>query len=187
MTNFQTESPHASGQPVRWQPVEVPSRRATASAWNEFYARILLPGFSLGFHAITLGRSRTSIATYRNQAERAARDRPELGVMVQGLLCGISAEDGLEMARHRGGSQLPHWSRLAIREFRSRGLDRQELSEAFCCSPGTIANVLSGKGLGFRPMSGERILTAFQQSPPGRRTNAKVQMAGHAHQLSQPS
>ena len=139
-----------------------------------FHAYMLLPGFSIGFHAATLGRSRTSISTYRAQAEQAARDKPEIAAMVQVMLCGMSAEDGLEMARRRGGSQLPHWSRLAIREFRSRGLDRQELSEAFCCSPGTIANVLSGKGMGFRPMSGARILTAVQQSPPGRRSKAKV-------------
>ena len=174
MTNFQTEIPDASGHAVLWQPVQIPSRRATAAAWVTFHAYMLLPGFSIGFHAATLARSRTSIATYRTQAKQAAHDKPEIGAMVQVMLSGMRAEDGLEMAKRRGGSQLPHWSRLAIREFRSRGLDRQELSEAFCCSTGTIANVLSGKGVGFRPMSGERILTAAQQSPPGRRSKAKI-------------
>jgi hypothetical protein len=174
LTNFQPESSYTSSDAVLWRPVQVPGRRATTSFWHEFYAYMLLPGFSFGFHAATLGRSRTSIATYRNQAEQAAGDGPEVGVMVLRLLGAMSAEDGLEMARHRGGSQLPHWSRLAIREFKSRGLDRQELSEAFCCSPGTIANVLSGKGMGYRPMSGERILTAAQRSPPARRSRAKV-------------
>jgi hypothetical protein len=58
------------------------------------------------------------------------------------------------MARQRGAAQLPHWSRLAIREFRGRGFNGQELTEAFHCSLGTIANVLSGKGRSFQPLSG---------------------------------
>jgi hypothetical protein len=133
-----------------------------------FHAAMLLPGLSAGFHAATLGRSRATVATYRAAAERAAHDQADIGALVQAQLAQLGPEDGLEMARQRGTAQLPHWSRLAIRHFRKQGVNRRDLSEAFCCSRGTIANVLSGKGKCYQPLSGERILTPVQQSPPGR-------------------
>jgi hypothetical protein len=57
---------------------------------------------SAGAPAVTLPRSRTTVATYRAAAERAARNQPEISVMVYAQLNSISAENGLEMARQRG-------------------------------------------------------------------------------------
>ncbi len=169
LTNFYIDLPESAGSEdaSRWHVVPAPGRRASAAALRAFHAAMLLPGLSLGFHAATLGRSRAAIATYRAAAEQAAHDQADIGTIVRAQLAQLGPEDGLEMARQRGTAQLPHWSRLAIRHFRKQGVNRQDLSEAFCCSRGTIANVLSGKGKGYRPLSGERILTAVQQSPPG--------------------
>ncbi len=80
----------------------------------------------------------------------------------------MRAEHGLQMARLRGKAQLPAWSRLAIGEYRNRGFTRREIAAAFHCSPGTVANVLQGKGSAYALFSGERRLTHAQQHPPGR-------------------
>lgn len=72
------------------------------------------------------------------------------------------------MAQVRGRAQLPTWSRLAIGEYRNRGFSRREIADAFRCSPGTVANVLQGKGATYALFSGERRLTHAQQHPPGR-------------------
>lgn len=152
-----------------WQPVRPPRRGASEEMHIAFYAFMLLPGFSLAFHAATLGRSRTSIATYRTRARQAALDSPRLKEMIDAQLSALRPEHGVQMARLRGRAQLPHFSLLAIAEYRARGLSRRELATAFCCSSGTIANCLQWKNQAYDAMSGERRLSAAQMAPPGRR------------------
>lgn len=152
-----------------WRPIQPPRRgESDAEKLNNFYAYMLLPGFTLAFHAATLGRSRTSIATYRARAQQAALDNPGVKEMINAQLCALRPEDGLQMAKLRGSAQLPHWSLLAIAEYRSRGLSRRELAAAFHCSPGTIANALQWKNQSYDALSGERRLSAAQLTPPGR-------------------
>jgi len=151
-----------------WRPIPPPLPGASTVSKLIFHAYMLMPGFSLAFHAETLGRSRTSISTYRERARQAALVDLAVGREVNVLLCALCAEHGLDMAQQRGAAQLPHWSRLAICEYRERGLSRQEIAHAFRCSRGTVASVLQGKGQGYHALSGLRILTAAQQSPAGR-------------------
>jgi hypothetical protein len=150
---------------AHWKPILPPKRGASR---NEFHASLLLPGLSLAFHAAALGRSRTSIATYRAAASEAARSDPSIMDAVTAAIGSLRAEDGLKMAQCRGRTQLPFWSRMAISEYRKRGLSRHEIAAAFHCSPGTVANVLQGRGSGYGALSGERRLTETQRNPLGK-------------------
>lgn len=150
-----------------WQPVIPPRRGADRT---EFYAYILLPGFSLSFHAAALGRSRSSLNVYRSAAMKAAKADPAVMEAVEAAVSRIRPEDGLRMAQLRRGAQLPSWSRLAIYDYRRRGFSRREIAAAFRCSLGTVANVLQGKGTVYALFSGQRRLTAAQRNPPGRWT-----------------
>lgn len=151
------------GEP--WQPVRPPKRGEDRTAFNAF---MLLPGFSLSFYSAALSRSRSSVSAYRAAAIEAAQTDPAITAAVDAAVWAMRAEHGLQMARLRGGAQLPAWSRLAIGEFRKRGFTRREIAAAFRCSPGTVANVLQGKGTAYAFFSGERRLTHAQQTPPGR-------------------
>lgn len=148
-----------------WQPVRPPKRGQDRTA---FHAFMLLPGLSLSFYAAALGRSRSSVSAYRAAAIKAAQSDPAIMAAADAALWAMRAEHGLEMARIRGKAQLPAWSRLAISEYRKRGFSRREIAAAFHCSPGTVANVLQGKGTSYPLFSGERRLTHAQSSPPGR-------------------
>ncbi len=153
---------------TRWQPVPPPARGETDAAMLiAFHSYILQPGFSLAFHAVTLNRSLTSIATYRAKALQAAQANPGILGMVRARVQAISAEDGLRMAQIRRPAQLCHWSRIAIIHFRKHGLSRRELAVAFETSLSTISNVLQGKGQSYQPFSGERLLTSPQEAPSG--------------------
>lgn len=153
----------------QWQPVPPPARaERDVAKLNSFWAYILTPGFTQAFHAATFNRSLTSIANYRANALKAAQADPAIMDMVEDRVRAISAEDGWRMAQVRGEAQMPYWSRLAMRDYRKRGLNRRELSAAFRCSLGTVANVLVGEGCAYQPFSGERRLTAAQLDPPGR-------------------
>lgn len=149
------------GEP--WQPVRPPKRGEDRRA---FHAFMLLPGLSLSFYAATLGRSRSSVATYRTAAIEAARADPAIMIAVDAAVWAMRAEHGLQMARLRGKAQLPGWSRLAICEYRKHGFSRREIAAAFRCSAGTVANVLQGKGTSYALFSGERRLTHAQRHPP---------------------
>ena len=159
--------PPINPAPAAWQPVTPPARceRDTAKL-REFYAAQLTPGFSRAFHAATLNRSLTSIATYRAKALQAAQNDPTILDLVTANVRAIGPEQGLAMARARGSAHLPPWSRLAIFEHRKRGLTRAEIAAAFRCSIGTVAAVLQGKGRGYHHF-GERRLSAAQAQPPG--------------------
>ena len=148
-----------------WQPVRPPKRGEDRTVFNAF---MLLPGMSLSFYAAALGRSRSSVATYRAAAIEAARSDAAIIAAVDAAVWAMRAEHGLQMARVRGNAQLPAWSRLAIGEYRKRGFSRREIAAAFRCSPGTVANVLQGKGTAHGLFSGERRLTESQRNPPGR-------------------
>ena len=151
-----------------WQPVCLPNRRERdGDNLLRFYAYMITPGFSLAFHAVTLARSLSSVSAYRKAALQAAQIDPRIHLEVRRRLASIEAEHGLQMAQCRGRAQLPFWSRLAICEFRKRGMSRIEIAAAFRCSLGTIANVLQGLGQSFDVISGERRLTHAQRSPPG--------------------
>jgi len=164
MTNFHSEWSTVPSLPAGI-PVH-PARRLPPTV--AFYASMLLPGISIAFHAEVLGRCRTSVATYRTQAARAAALDPRILDAVTELLRRLRPEDGLAMARARGPAQLPYWSRLAIKDYCKRGLSRVEIAEAFMCSPGTVANILQGKGIAYGALSGERRLSASQQRPSNR-------------------
>lgn len=148
-----------------WQPVRPPRSGQDRKA---FHAFMLHPGLSLSFYAAALNRSRSSVSVYRAAAIEASRSDPAILAAVDATVRALRAEDGLQMARLRGKAQLPAWSRLAIGEYRKRGFSRREIAAAFRCSPGTVANVLQGRGSAYAPFSGERRLTHAQQHPPGR-------------------
>lgn len=156
------------GEP--WRPVRPPKCGEDKTA---FHAFMLMPGFSIAFHAAALSRSRSSLNVYRAAAIAAARTDPTIMAAVDAAVRALRAEDGLQMARVRGRAQLPAWSRLAIGEYRKRGFSRREIADAFRCSPGTVANVLQGKGTAFALFSGERRLTHSQLNPPGRWSRGK--------------
>lgn len=164
MTSSHSEKPlRVEGEP--WQPVRPPKRGEDRTAFNAF---MLLPGLSLSFYAAALGRSRSSVATYRAAAIDAAQSDPAIIAAVDAAVGAMRAEHGLQMARLRGRAQLPAWSRLAIGEYRKRGFSRREIAAAFRCSPGTVANVLQDKGTSYALFSGERRLTNAQRHPPGK-------------------
>ena len=148
-----------------WQPVRPPKRGEDRTA---FHAFMLLPGLSLSFYARALSRSRSTVATYRAAAIDAARSDPAIMESVDASVCAMRPEHGLHIAQIRGKTQLPAWSRLAIGDYSERGFSRRQIAAAFRCSPGTVANVLQGKGTAYGLFSGERRLTHAQRNPPGR-------------------
>ncbi len=164
MTNSHTK-PILIPKDNPWQPILPPKRGKDRTA---FHAQMLMPGFSLAFHAAVLGRSRSSLNVYRAAAVKAAIYDSGITAAVNAAVWSMRAEDGLQMARVRGPAQLPSWSRLAIGEYRKRGFSRGVIAAAFLCSPGTVANVLQGKGTAYALFSGERRLTHAQQHPPGK-------------------
>lgn len=147
-----------------WTP-EMPPKHGEPR--NTFHAYMLLQGFSIAFHAASLGRSRTMISNYQREAQAAAKDDPSILTMVREMICSISPADGVRMAQLRGSSHLPYWSRLAISEWCKRRASRQQIANAFHCSTSTVSNVLAGNGRGYDALSGVRKLTASQRSPPG--------------------
>lgn len=165
VTNSHTED--AGSTVLPWQPVQPPRRGVSEDQHIAFHAYMLLPGFSISFHAATLGRSRSSVSTYRASAQQAALDNPSVKEMIDTQLLALRPEHGLQMARRRGSAQLPHWSLLAIAEYRNRGFSRRELAVMFRCSPGTIANALQWKNQSYDALSGERRLSVAQLTPPG--------------------
>lgn len=169
MSSSHTDSPsNRSGATaaVPWQPVGPPKRGASESSRADFYAFMILPGLTIAFHAATLGRSRSTISSYRRQAQEAASNNPLIGTLVLAQLGALTAYDGLQMALLRGSAQLPHFSLLAICEFRERGLSRRQIASDFRCSPGTVAHALQFRNRSYEPLSGARRLTTTQQRPP---------------------
>lgn len=170
MTKSHSE-PTPRGEGESWQPVRPPKRGQDRTS---FHAFMLLPGLSLSFYAAALGRSRSSVAAYRAAAIDAAQSDPAIMAAVDAAVWAMRAEHGLQMARVRGSAQLPAWSRLAMGEYRRRGYSRREIAAAFRCSPGTVANVLQGKGTAYGLFSGEHRLTSAQRHPPGRWTSRRT-------------
>ena len=169
MSSFHTDSPPICSDGANttpWQPVRPPKRGASEASRADFYAFMLLPGLTIAFHAATLGRSRSSIATYRRQAQEAAMRNPDIAAKVLAQLGALNADAGLQMAQCRGAAQLPHWSLLAICEFRERGFSRRQIASDFRCSLGTVAHALQFRNRSYEPLSGARRLTTAQQRPP---------------------
>jgi len=148
-----------------WQPIRVPRRGQDRTA---FHAFVLLPGLSVSFLASVLGRSRSSISAYRRTAADTAVSDSRIFEAVAAAVSGMQAEHGLQMARLRGSSQLPGWSRLAIREFYKQGWTRKRIAKEFLCSISTVNNVIQGKNSAYQPLSQNRILTKHQQNPPNK-------------------
>ena len=86
---------------------------------------------------------------------------------MRSMVRAIGPDQGLAMAQVRGDAQMPHWSRLAIRDFRKAGWKIARIAEEFCCSSGTVQHVIQGKGQGYAVFSGERRLTSAQAAPSG--------------------
>lgn len=153
-----------------WLPVPLAqATREREDAQDAFSAYMLLPGFSIGFHASVLGRSRSTIRAYVADAQAAAQADPAIHLLAAATIAAIRPEDGLAMAVQRKGAHLPYWSRLAIREFHRRGMTRLEIAGAFRCSPGTVAGVLQGESAAYKPLSGVRVLSSTQVSPPNKK------------------
>ncbi len=131
-----------------------------------FHAYILAPGFSTAFHAATLGRSAATICRYRRIANAAVRSDPSVRDLITEFVCSITPEIALAMARARGRTQMPYWSRLAVGEFLKRGMSRKEVARLFKCSVRTVANIVNGKGKSFVALSGSRHLSESQVRPP---------------------
>ena len=91
---------------------------------------------------------------------------PDIAAKVLAQLGALNADAGLQMAQCRGAAQLPHWSLLAICEFRERGFSRRQIASDFRCSLGTVAHALQFRNRSYEPLSGARRLTMGQQSPP---------------------
>lgn len=163
MTNFHAK--RGSETATRWTPVAPPQRGRDRTA---FHTYMLLPGLSVAFHSETLKRCRSSIANYRKQAVAEAALNPTIMEGVESALSELRPDHGMQMARIRGTAQLPYWARLAILEYRKRGFRLEQIAAMFCCSRGTVANVLHGKSRGYEVFSGERRLTLCQRQPPNR-------------------
>ena len=146
----------------------VPTRPRCDVARDAYHSYLLMPGFSLAFHATTIGVSTRTVANDRKAALAALVCSPDLLAKAEQLAGSFSAKDGLCMALARGRTQLPFWSRMAICEFAGRGLARAELATMFRCSQSTVGNVLRNIGGGFNVMTGERTLTNSQTNPPAR-------------------
>jgi len=174
MTNSHSERVIKVGDEL-WQPIRPPKRGDDRTA---FHAQLLMPGFSLAFHAASLGRSRSTIATYRADANRAAQYNPAVMAAVKEAIYEMRPEHALQMARVRGKAQLPYWSRLAMFEYRKRGYSRRQIADAFRCSPSTVANVLQGKGSAYGALSGKRRLTEAQRRPHNRWERGKRRAEG---------
>jgi hypothetical protein len=159
-----------------WVALPPPKRGESRTA---FFAQMLLPGLSISFRAQILGRSRSSITSYRAAALEAAKRDPAIKKAVEKQVRAMRPEDGLRMAQMRGKTHLTYWSRLAIIEFRRRGFTRREISAAFHCSRGTVDNVLRGGRGSYSLFSGERKLTQAQKNPPGKWAVRTQSVPGH--------
>lgn len=151
--------------PSTWWPVAPPGRGECSTA---FHAYMLLPGFSVAYHAETLSRSRSMVSLSRKRASEAAQRNPALPLLVRDMVGALTPADGVQMARLRGRAHLPYWSRLAICEWRKSGVPRKRIAETFNCSLSTVGNVLAGGAGGYEAMSGLRRLTQAQLNPPGK-------------------
>lgn len=119
---------------------------------------ILLPGFSTSYWMRACGKCYSTIAAWKAKAQ-ADEDA------LRSAMSMLTSADGLAMARYRGPTQMPFWSRLAIAEYRKRGFRVREIAGAFECSERTVANVI-GQACFLDPV---RRLTEYQQRPPGMR------------------
>lgn len=132
---------------------------------------MLMPGFTTAYWMQVHGRCYTTIAKWQAQAKCAAERDPELGPAVKAAMCAISPADGMYMARIRGPTQMPFWSRLAIVEYRKRGYGVTEIANAFRCAPRTVGNVVRRSVF----LSPQRVLTPYQRNPPAKRQGRTVQ------------
>ena len=133
-----------------------------------FHAYMLVPGLSVAFHAETLDRSRSMVSLYLQRASEAAKQNPAVSLLTREIVGTLTPADGMRMAQLRGPAHLPYWSRLAICEWRKRGVSRNHIAENFHCSLSTVGNVLAGAGGGYVAMSGVRRLTQAQLNPIGK-------------------
>jgi hypothetical protein len=124
-----------------------------------------MPGFSTAYWMQVLGRCYMTIAKWKDGARVSAEQDPELESAVKAAMCNISPADGMLMARVRGASQMPFWSRLAVVEYRKRGYKLTEIAGAFQCAPRTVSYIVQ-RGVFLTP---ERKLTRYQENPPAKR------------------
>jgi hypothetical protein len=142
---------------ARWRPLS----RGEAG----HFATMLMAGFTTAYWMQVHGRCYTTIAKWRADAKRAAELDPELEPAARAAMSALSPADGMYMARIRGPSQMPFWSRLAVVEYRKHGYDLAEIAGAFCCAPRTVGNIVH-RGMFLSP---HRALTEYQRNPPAKR------------------
>jgi hypothetical protein len=131
----------------------------------ELAAYLLTPGFTCGYHQQTLGASNATIWNYTAWARRHAKCSPRIEEMIAANLASITLDDGVRMARRRGNSHLPFWSRLAICD-RLQSESVAKVAAAFNCSRRTVENVRAGRCVSFHPLTGCRQRSRSQRTPP---------------------
>lgn len=145
----------------------------------ELAAYLLTPGFTRGYHRRVLGVSNATLWSYLNWARAHADRNPAIREMISANLASITCDDGIAMARRRGSTHLPFWSRLAICEMLQHE-SVPKVAAIFNCSKRTVNNVSGGRCVAFDPLSGIRYLSRSQLLPPAslRRSRSKMGMIG---------
>ena len=133
---------------------------------RELAIYLLTPGFSNAYHQHTLSVSNATIWKYMHWAQFVAVDDPSYAAAVDANLASITCDDGLRMAKRRGGAHMPFWSRLAICEYLQIHGNTSRVAQMFLCSTRTVNNVVAGRYFGYEPLSAARKLSSSQEFPP---------------------
>jgi hypothetical protein len=114
-----------------------------------------MPGFSINFHAHTLGLSRPTVSRF------VGRDYHELRDAVAENWLSCTRDDAVKLSQMRPGTgNIPVLSQLAILDDLKRGLGPTEIGEAYRVHPGTVSVLGRGTikaGLSFMPEGFELI------------------------------
>ncbi len=144
----------------------------------ELAVYLLTPGFSAAYHSNALGVCASTISKSTRWAARCAAIDPQILLAIEENVASITTEDGLLMARRRGGGQLPFWSRLAIAEYKHTLGSTSAVASLFRCSPRTVQLAVKLRAASYDPLSGVRRLHPAQASPPGKWSPGRVLNSG---------
>lgn len=129
---------------------------------------LLTPGFSQAYHQRALGVSNATLWKYMQWARELVCQDRTIAKGVAENVSSINRDDGLLMARRRGSSHLPFWSRLAIAEALYIYKDAGSVADLFKCSVRTVHNVRAGRCISYDLLSGHRVTSSTQTRPPAR-------------------
>jgi hypothetical protein len=148
-----------------------PCPRNRPNACRDLAIYLLTPGFSKAYQKQVLGVSSTTITKYMQWSLDQAEHDPTILDRVPDNAASITAEDGLMMAQRRGGAHLTWWSRLALAEYMQRLGSTDEVAALFNCSRRTVQHALKAYPIAYELLSGKRVLSWTQASPPGKWTS----------------